>query len=240
MRRFLGCLLLSAWIFAAVAAAQQNTNAPSSALQFVPLTPCRVVDTRNSNGPLGGPPIQGGTFRGFPLPSGQCNIPASAGAYLLNVIVVPSGRLSYLSVFPTGENRGVTTTMNSVDGRVKADAVTVPAGTNGSVDIYASDTTNVVVDVYGYYAAPSGATLAYFPLTACRVIDTRGANGPLGGPSLSGGLERDFPMLQSPCIPAGVEPVAYSINITVLPRNGSPLGFSPCGRKVNTNQRSPS
>ena len=225
MRRFLGCLLLSTCIFAAVASAQQTTDTPSSALQFVPVAPCRVVDTRRSNGPLGGPPIQGGTFRSFPIPEGQCNIPATAGAYLLNVTVVPNGRLSYLSVYPTGENRGVTTTMNSLDGRVKADAVTVPTGTNGSVDIYASDTTNVVVDIYGYYAAPSGKTLAYFPLPPCRVVDTRGPNGPLGGPYLSGGRERDFPMLQSPCIPVSVEPVAYSINITVLPRNGSPLGF---------------
>ena len=31
-----------------------------TALQFVAITPCRVVDTRNPDGQFGGPPIQGG------------------------------------------------------------------------------------------------------------------------------------------------------------------------------------
>jgi hypothetical protein len=225
MRRLLGCLVLTFCFCGATASAQPSISAPSSALQYVPVTPCRVVDTRLSNGPLGGPPIQGGTYRTFPLPQGSCNIPASSGAYLLNVTVVPEGHLSYLAVYPTGENPGVTTTMNSPDGRIKADAATVPAGTNGSVNVYASDTTNVIIDIYGYYAAPSGSTLAYFPLAPCRVIDTRNPNGPLGGPYLLGGEERDFPVLESTCIPAGLEAVTYSFNVTALPRNGSPLAY---------------
>ena len=32
------------------------------ALQYVPLTPCRVVDTRLANGPFGGPAISGRNF----------------------------------------------------------------------------------------------------------------------------------------------------------------------------------
>ena len=44
-------------------------------LQFVPVTPCRVVDTRWANGPLGGPEIQGQTSRDFALPNGVCSIP---------------------------------------------------------------------------------------------------------------------------------------------------------------------
>ena len=52
------------------------------ALQFVPLTPCRVVDTRQANGPFGGPAISGGTSRNFALPAGPCpNIPSNAAAY---------------------------------------------------------------------------------------------------------------------------------------------------------------
>jgi hypothetical protein len=33
----------------------------SNALQFIPVAPCRVVDTRGLDGTFGGPPIQGGT-----------------------------------------------------------------------------------------------------------------------------------------------------------------------------------
>jgi hypothetical protein len=164
-------------------------------------------------------PIQGGTYQNFSIVQGPCNIPASAGAYLLNIAVVPTAHLSYLTVYPAGDNRGLVTTMNSPDGRVKAQAVIVAAGTNEEVSIYASDTTNVIIDVYGYFAAGSG--LAYYPLTPCRVVDTRGPDGPLGGPLLQAGQERDFPFPESQCIPSDINVVAYSINVTALPTSGS-------------------
>ncbi len=39
-------------------------------------------------------------------------------------------------------------------------------------------------------------------LPPCRVIDTRNANDPLGGPFLAGGVQRNFPVQDSLCIPA--------------------------------------
>src|SRR4029077_3931831 len=55
----------------------QLVNPIPSAVQFVPVTPCRLVDTRPDRGGSG--PIQGGTFESFPIPTeGGCNIPASA------------------------------------------------------------------------------------------------------------------------------------------------------------------
>jgi hypothetical protein len=89
-------------------------SSPSNPLQFVAVASCRVVDTRN------GQPIQGGTSQSFPIPQGPCNIPASAGAYVLTVTVIPNGRLSLLTVYPTGKNRGAVTTMVSLDGRIKS------------------------------------------------------------------------------------------------------------------------
>ena len=111
--------------------------------------------------------------------------------------------------------------MNSVDGRVKADAAIVPAGNNGAVSIYVTDTTNVIVDVNGYFAPVTGSTLAFYPLPPCRVADTRRSNFPpgLGPPSLSAGVERQFPILNAATtcnIPvSGV--AAYSLNFTVVP-----------------------
>ena len=210
MRFFLASLALLGCVLTAGSEAQQNVVTPSTGLQFVPIAPCRLVDTRQPNGPFGGPPILSGTHRTFPVPQGQCGIPADAGAYLFNMTVIPLPQLRYLSVYPTGEDRGVTTTTNSLDGRIKGNSAIVPAGTNAAVDVYASDETNVIIDMFGYFAPPSGSALMYFPLTPCRVIDTRGPDGPLGGPSLFPLRERDFPVLQSPCIPHGVDAVAYS------------------------------
>ncbi len=117
----------------------QIVNPLPMAVQFVPVTPCRVVDTRNPNGPFGGPPISGHSSRAFPLSEGDnpCSIPASAIAYSLNVTVVPMSPLNYLTIWPTGQGQPTVSTLNSPDGRVKADAAIVPAGTpSGSVSVY--------------------------------------------------------------------------------------------------------
>ncbi len=68
----------------------------TSPVQFVPVMPCRLVDTRANNDP-----IRGGTSRNFPVPQlGGCNIPNTATAYSLNVTVAPEGPLSYLTIWP--------------------------------------------------------------------------------------------------------------------------------------------
>jgi uncharacterized repeat protein (TIGR03803 family) len=194
---------------------------PPIALQFVPLgQPCRAVDTRPGQG--GGGPIQGGTFQSFPISgAGTCGIMTSAAAYSMNVSVVPQGYLGYLTVWPAGQPQPLVSTLNSLDGRIKANAAIIPAGTNGQISVYARNTTNVIVDVNGYFAPVSGSTLAFYPLTPCRVADTRHDAYPpgLGPPYLTGGQERAFPILNATTtcnIPSsGV--AAYSLNFSVVP-----------------------
>jgi hypothetical protein len=194
----------------------QLVNPTPSAVQFVTVTPCRLVDTRQTGGA-----IQGGGSRDFPIQQeGGCNIPATAAAYSLNVTVVPHGQLGYLTIWPTGEGRPVVSTLNSADGRVKANAAIVPAGTSGDVSVFVTDTTNVILDIDGYFAPVSGSTLAFYPLPPCRVADTRYSTYPqgLGPPSLTGGQPRAFPILNATTCnipPTGV--AAYSLNFTVVP-----------------------
>ena len=186
-------------------------------VQFVSATPCRVVDTRDPDGPFGGPILQGNSTRSFTLPqTPHCNIPAGA-AYSLNVTVVPDGPLGYLTIWPTGQDQPVVSTLNSLDGRIKANAAIVPAGTNGAVSVYVTNTTHVVIDIDGYFATPGQNTYAFYPMRPCRVIDTRNPNGHLGGPYLHGMAERDFPVLESPCLIGLDPPQAYSFNVTVVP-----------------------
>jgi len=193
---------------------------PPVALQLVPLpSPCRAVDTRPANG--GNGPIQGGTFQNFAISgAGTCGVLASAAAYSMNVSVVPNGPLGYLTVWPAGQPQPLASTLNSLDGRIKANAAIIPAGDSGEISVYAASTTNVIVDVNGYFAPVSGSTLAFYPLTPCRVADTRKSNFPqgLGPPFLTGGQERAFPILNATTcnIPSsGV--AAYSLNFSVVP-----------------------
>ena len=83
--------------------------------------------------------------------------------------------------------------------------------------------TNVVLDVDGYFV-PSGlaSALAFYPLTPCRVADTRLAAGTFGGPYLAKQSSRNFPVLASACnVPSNAQ--AYSLNLTAVPR--MPLGY---------------
>ncbi len=174
-------------------------------MQFTAITPCRLLDTRSQGS---GGPIQGGTSQTYNLPQlaqSACSLSlSSAKTYSLNVTLVPidNGPVSYLTIWPAGQTQPVVSLMNSLDGRIKANAAIVPAGTSGGVSIYVTNTTNVVVDIDGYFAPPSGSTLQFYPLTPCRVADTRSSNYPqgLGTPNLSRGTARDFPVLTSPCL----------------------------------------
>ena len=125
----------------------------AGALLFQPVAPCRVADTRAAAGPFGGPLIGGGASRTFVVPSSACNIPSSAKAYSLNVTVVPTGYLGYLSIWPDTQAQPFVSTLNSWDGRIVANAAIVPAGADGGVSVYASNDTHVVIDINGYFVA---------------------------------------------------------------------------------------
>ncbi len=203
---------------------------PPPALQFIPITPCRVADTRNADGPFGGPVLASGTSREFDIPQSACSIPSTAAAYSLNVTVVPNGLLGYLTVWPSGQPQPTVSTLNS-DGRVKANAAIVPAGTNGGVSVFVTDPSQVILDIDGYFV-PEGtnSALAFYPLTPCRLVDTRNASGPFGGPTLAAGTSRDFPIRISSCaIPPYAS--AYSLNVTAVPQGGlSYLTMWPSGQ----------
>ena len=200
-----------------------HTSPPATALRFVAVTPCRIADTRNPAGPFGGPNLAAASPRDFNIPASACGIPANARAYSLNLTVVPPGPLGFLSVWPAGQAQPSVSTLNSSDGRIKANAAIVPAGTNGAITLFATDPTHVIVDINGYFVPAIGnSNLAFYPLTPCRIADTRGAAGTFGGPSLAGNQVRAFPLLSSACgIPATAQ--AYALNMTVAPAGG--LGF---------------
>ena len=128
-------------------------------LLFIAMTPCRVVDTRAGSGfsgPFGPPSLMGGVSRTFPLPSSTvCSIPATAQAYSLNITVVPPGFLGYITVWPAGQPQPFVSTLNDLLGTVVANAAIVPAGAGGSINVYASNTTDLVIDINGYYASPT-------------------------------------------------------------------------------------
>jgi len=197
------------------------------AQQFVPTAPCRVIDTRTGLGGIIGP-LRGPGTTGLPLAgNGTCgqSIPANVAAYSLNVTVIPQQALPYLQIWPAGALMPGVSIVNSPDGRTRANALIVAGGNGGWLNYsIPSSTTDLVVDINGYFLPASPFALAFYPVTPCRVFDTRGADGPLGGPYIQGEVGRNFPIPDSNCnIPR--EAQAYSMNLTAVPYHGEPLGY---------------
>jgi hypothetical protein len=137
-------------------------GAVTSPLPFIGITPCRLVDTRPSQGFTGayGPPILvANATRDFDLNSApQCpSVPASAQAYSLNITVTETAGPGDIRIWPTGTAPLNVSTQNWAAANVTiANAAIVPAGTNGSVTVQiAGSNTHLIIDVNGYYA-PAG------------------------------------------------------------------------------------
>jgi hypothetical protein len=192
----------------------------TAGLHFIAMPPCRVVDTRDPTKPAGfGPPsLSAGVTRSFALPDGACGIPATAQAYSLNVTVVPDGPLGYLTVWPTGQSQPLVSTLNSPEGEVQANAAIVAAGTGSAISVYATDNTDLVLDINGYFVPNTVSNaLGFYPMAPCRLVDTRpGAPSTVITGQLIGGTSTTLPILSSTCnVPATAQ--AYSLNLTLVP-----------------------
>jgi len=96
--------------------------------------------------------------RTFPIPQSSCVVPSTAQAYSLNMAVLPPNQLTWLTIWPNGQSQPTVSTLNDfstgtvVPGRVVANAAIVPAGTSGSVSVFVSNQTDVIIDINGYFA----------------------------------------------------------------------------------------
>jgi len=194
------------------------------ALALYLTTPCRVADTRTGSvfsGAFGAPSLSADVARTLPMPSSACGLPDTALGYSLNIGAFPRAPLGFLTVWPAGASLPLVGTLGSPGGLVVSNAALVPAGTAAAVNLYANAVTDVVVDVNGYFGTPGSAGAVYFyPLTPCRVADTRtvgsGKTGAFGPPTMLGGTTREFPIPMSTCsVPSTAQ--AYSLNIAVIP-----------------------
>ena len=124
----------------------------TNAMKFYPVAPCRLLDTRSPNGGLGGPVLESGSTRSYPLTASTCGLGVTPRAYSLNATVVPDTTLGYLTLWASGEAQPFVSTLNALDDRIVANAAIVPAGANGSVSSFVTNRTHLIVDTNGYFA----------------------------------------------------------------------------------------
>jgi len=139
-------------------AAAVPAHAQTGPYSFYSLAPCRVIDTRGTPGPTGGPFLSANATRSFPV-LGACGLPADAKAVTFNITITGPTDLGDLRVYPFGVTEPLASVINWVtsDFAVANGAIVpVTAGTNNitvKCDMPAGSSGHVhlVVDVTGYF-----------------------------------------------------------------------------------------
>ena len=124
---------------------------------YVPITPCRVMDTRPAPDNVGS--------RATPLnpqethtitvlgTNGKCIIPNDASAVAMNVTVANADDQSYLTVFPADAPRPLASSVNWVAGQGPTpNAVTSDVSADGKISFFNNaGKVDVIADIVGYF-----------------------------------------------------------------------------------------
>jgi hypothetical protein len=150
---------------------------PSVPGTYHPMTPARLLDTRNGTGLAG--KLVANTPATFAV-AGVDGIPGNAVAVTGNVTAVDETNAWAVYIGPVPIASPTTSTINFTKGQIVGNGLTVALGPGGTLSATymstAGNTTDLVFDVTGFFTPDvSGAT--YHPMTPARLLDTRNGTG---------------------------------------------------------------
>lgn len=118
---------------------------------FYTLTPCRMLDTRET---ADGPALASGNERTVTL-HGRCRVPPTARALAVNVTVIQPGGAGHLALYPAGSPPPLASSINFRPGQTRANNAILPLSADGAVTLQAyvegGGAVQVLVDVSGYF-----------------------------------------------------------------------------------------
>ena len=116
---------------------------------FVPVTPQRLIDTRDGTG--GSAASMGNDATHTMAIATSSPIPSGAKAVVVNVTSVNSSAPSYVTVWPTNAIKPLASTLNPRPGAAVPNQAYLRVGEGGGLDAYnAHGSTDIIVDVFGY------------------------------------------------------------------------------------------
>jgi hypothetical protein len=133
----------------------------AAGLQFNPIAPCRLIDTRGN-----GAPIQGGAFapntRRAYTPGGACGIPTSGVSSITATVITLNNTPNsggFLAVLAPSAPISAVVDIFNIGSQWSASNVVSSSGSGGQFDIYVGGANaHVIMDVIGYHAAtPDGS-----------------------------------------------------------------------------------
>jgi hypothetical protein len=133
---------------------------------FTPVSPHRVVDTRQAQGAPAGP-VPGGSVLDVDLPA--VGVPAGASAAALTVTITGAAADGYATVFPCGAPVPLASDLNYGPGDAVPALTLAALPATGHACIFTYAPADVLVDLSGWIA-PGGH---YVGVTPTRLVDTR-------------------------------------------------------------------
>jgi len=185
--------------------------------KFTAATPQRLVDTRSG---LGAPAATVAANATLTVPmAGAGQVPADATGVVVNVTATGAAADGYLTLFPCGAKAPTSSTLNFGAGANVPNLATSALGANGALCVFSNVTTDVLVDLAGWYRTDKGT--AFTGQTPVRVLDTRP----------SGALTQAVTLDLAGKVAAGTNAVAVNITAT-QPAAGGYVTAYPCGGAV--------
>jgi hypothetical protein len=224
---------------AAVCAAVPSTSAVEAAGPgYTALTsPARLVDSRGDGITIDGQYVRfGARPAGSVLEvqvTGRAGVPAGATTAIFNVTAVDARADGFLTVFPCGD-RPNASNVNYVAGQVVPNAVIARLTNGGTICIFSYQTTDLVVDVSGYFAS----TDSLQPIaTPARLMDTRSDGSTIDGQyarigARPAGSVVELVVAGRAGIPTGATSVVLNVTAVDARANGFLTAF-PCGSRPN-------
>jgi M6 family metalloprotease-like protein len=125
------------------------------ALGFHTVEPCRLLDSREADGPFAGQPLGAGVSRALAV-AGRCGIPPTARAVVLNVTATAPTDPGHLTVFTDSTVPPLASVVNFGSGQTRAGAATALLDLQGGVVIHSGQTAgqgtvHIVIDTTGYF-----------------------------------------------------------------------------------------
>ncbi len=128
--------------------------APDTLGLFRPLSPGRVFDTRPEEAPPGPKGRIGPNGVITVQYAGVVGIPTqSVSAVVTNVTATDTGDPGFVTVWPTGQNRPVASTVNHTSADTRPNSAILALGTGGRLDLFSQSATNLLADTSGYFTS---------------------------------------------------------------------------------------
>jgi uncharacterized protein (DUF1501 family) len=192
---------------------------------YTPLSPERVLDSRNGTGGLSAP-LEAGAVHDLVV-TGRGGVPSSGvDSVVLNVTVDGPTAISYVTAWPTGQPRPNASNLNMGPKQTVANLVVAKVGDGGKISLYNdAGSTNLIADVFGYFRSGSGFT----SLTPSRILDTRlGVGAPAGKVGPSGAF--DLVVSGVGGVPAGATSVMLNLTGAEATTAGGYVTVWPAGQ----------